>query len=1097
MKPKSTLRSFLALAGTSLLAFSYTHAGQIWDGGGTDDNWNTPANWDSDALPDFATAITFAGDTRNAPVNNLTADTTIGGINFSNDGTVGFANAFALSGARITLGGNITTTASSPAITDTSSLNMILNGNRTITTGADHHLSISGVISQTGGNQQLIKEGAGVLTLSGLNTYLGGTTLNNGTIRVGATVGTSSTNGILGGVFNSGITMANSATAVFDVNGFTAYIKDLKGGGALGGNVTLGSGTLYIVNPSGSNSYDGVISGTGNLQVDGSSGWNTAGAHTYSGVTTIGPGNTSIATSILANGGVASGIGQSSNDESNLIFRGGTLRYTGAAVASTDRRFTLAGNGALGVGAAGFITWTSANPVTYSGTGTRTLFFNGNGAGTGTFAGSIGNNGSDAVTVTKSGTSTWALTGTSSYSGGTNIQTGALAVGRNNGGVGGDSISPDGTSTSLGGGAIIVTAGAALHINTAGLNIANNITLNGLSYGVNSGGPTATNSGPWNGAIMGASKTGVVSNTFSGTITLNATSNVSTNWNDKTMIITGKVTGVGGLVIDNSAPSSRRGSLIRLDNTTNDYEGDTAVNAGNGLGVQPTLILGASNVIPDGAGKGNLNVLGNFNLNGFSETVNGLSGSGVINSGVAGACTLTIGNNNATGLTYSGSIQNGSGTVALTKIGSGNQTLSGSNTFTGNTTVSAGTLTFSGSGALSSSAAIVSVASGAQVIASGSVDNVLGFGATRTWDIAGTFNSTSGFAQTMPATVNLNNGTLSGVANGTFGTYLGNTGYDVTITANGTTNTINAANFGLGTNVDIILNTPLVADALSVSSPLGLAAQAGTVTKSGLGTATLSGVNNYTGTTAINGGTLVITGATQATSAITFGGGKLGLDIASSVTAASASVNFTGQQVLVTGAPTLASYTLLTANSITGTPTLASPAPSGYALQVFGGNELRLVQTGTTYASWIAGFPGVGLLNGPTDDPDRDGIDNAAEMVLGGNPATGMDAALLPTIELVTNPVSIPAIPAGNYFLFTYRRTAVSEAALVAASCETDTDLVAPWATAVDGVSGVVIHEDMNFSFTPAAPANTDRVRVYVPRGVNTKLFGRLKTVVP
>ena len=44
---------------------------------------------------------------------------------------------------------------------------------------------------------------------------------------------------------------------------------------------------------------------------------------------------------------------------------------------------------------------------------------------------------------------------------------------------------------------------------------------------------------------------------------------------------------------------------------------------------------------------------------------------------------------------------------------------------------------------------------------------------------------------------------------------------------------------------------------------------------------------------------------------------------------------------------------------------------------------------------------------------------------------------------------------------------------------------------------GVVIQVDDNYaSFTPPA-ANTDRVRVYVPRGANTKLFGRLKVVVP
>jgi len=103
MKTKSKLRLFLLLACSSLLAVFSASAGQTWDGGSLDNsNWNTADNWDSDTLPTFSSAITFAGTNRAANTNDLPADTTIGGINFANM-TAG--QAFSISGARITLGG--------------------------------------------------------------------------------------------------------------------------------------------------------------------------------------------------------------------------------------------------------------------------------------------------------------------------------------------------------------------------------------------------------------------------------------------------------------------------------------------------------------------------------------------------------------------------------------------------------------------------------------------------------------------------------------------------------------------------------------------------------------------------------------------------------------------------------------------------------------------------------------------------------------------------------------------------------------------------------------------------------------------------------
>ena len=59
-------------------------------------------------------------------------------------------------------------------------------------------------------------------------------------------------------------------------------------------------------------------------------------------------------------------------------------------------------------------------------------------------------------------------------------------------------------------------------------------------------------------------------------------------------------------------------------------------------------------------------------------------------TGFTGATSLTIGGNDATGLTFNGVIQNTTGSLALSKTGSGMQTLSGANTYTGPTLIDAG-----------------------------------------------------------------------------------------------------------------------------------------------------------------------------------------------------------------------------------------------------------------------------------------------------------------------------------------------------------------------------------------------------------------------
>jgi autotransporter-associated beta strand protein len=82
-------------------------------------------------------------------------------------------------------------------------------------------------------------------------------------------------------------------------------------------------------------------------------------------------------------------------------------------------------------------------------------------------------------------------------------------------------------------------------------------------------------------------------------------------------------------------------------------------------------------------------VASTHDLHGMSQTVGGITGTGIINNSVAASpATLTV---NGTS-TFSGSIQNGAGVVALVKSTGGTLTLNNGSTYTGGTTITGGTL---------------------------------------------------------------------------------------------------------------------------------------------------------------------------------------------------------------------------------------------------------------------------------------------------------------------------------------------------------------------------------------------------------------------
>ncbi|MCX5676421.1 MAG: autotransporter-associated beta strand repeat-containing protein, partial [Planctomycetota bacterium] len=334
------------------------------------------------------------------------------------------------------------------------------------------------------------------------------------------------------------------------------------------------------------------------------------------------------------------------------------------------------------------------------------------------------------VNLTKAGAGVLTLSGLSGYSGVTTVNGGVLSVSDL---ADGAIFTPTLTTTSnnsanvtasstagLAVGMVVMCTGIAQNKTIASITDATHFVLNSgtgnaiFSGNVSAIGP-ATNLGGWgsndpanlvlNGGTLqytgpavstarnftvGTAAGSAIDASGSGALTLTGSPTLSGTDTARTFTLTGTNTDdntFAGALGDNGTGAT---SLVKSGPGTwvltgaNAYTGTTAVTAG-------TLKLGAADVIPNGSGKGNVLVTGNLDLNTFSETINGLSGAGTVDTVAGGTPTLTLGDNDATA-TFSGAIKNTAGTLALTKIGSGTQTLGGANTYDGLTTVSAGTL---------------------------------------------------------------------------------------------------------------------------------------------------------------------------------------------------------------------------------------------------------------------------------------------------------------------------------------------------------------------------------------------------------------------
>ncbi|MEI6656682.1 MAG: autotransporter-associated beta strand repeat-containing protein, partial [Verrucomicrobiota bacterium] len=364
-------------------------------------------------------------------------------------------------------------------------------GTLTSTSGFTLNNNASASISvNLAGNVGLTKNGSGSATISGSNIYTGPTTLNAGTL----------TTGVAGSIpNNSAVLMGTDSSARLDLNGCSTQIGSLSGGCATGGGIALGAADLTVGGgASDSATYYGVISGTGGVVKTGAGTQTLSAYNNYTGVTRIDGGVLNAAWR-LTHGGTASSLGAASNAAANLVFGGGTLQYTGAGTAVTDRLFTLGdANGdtatldASGTTELASLTFSNTNAIAFGDDNAHTLTLTGAHAGNNMFATAIGDN-TGLTSVVKNGPGTWVLTGANTYGGTTTVSAGKLLVSNATGsGTGTGTVNVVASGTLGGTGAIsgalnvsgVLAPGSSIGVLTsATLTLANNSTY---QYQVNS-----------------------------------------------------------------------------------------------------------------------------------------------------------------------------------------------------------------------------------------------------------------------------------------------------------------------------------------------------------------------------------------------------------------------------------------------------------------------------------------------------------------------------------------------------------------------------------------------------------------------------------
>jgi len=805
MKPTLQLRAFAALAAVMLINLSTSvHAGNTWDGGGSDNNWNTAANWNPDGTPAYGTA-NFDGSTRTNPVLNVNYNMNI--LTWTNTTsspwTLGSSG-----GSVLSLFDN---SGAQAKVENNSSALVTINAPITFAANNGSPPNPFGEINAV--NSDLLF-GTGTLTVNGSSCngikLFGGShvvTFNNTVSATGKWFGI--TTGGTGNTINIGGSFTSSDFYVMN-----AGTLNLNSGGSLSAAVRLGGDFGNTGN------QNQTKSGTFNLTV-------AAGGQTFSGVINSVSGNTSGALVVNSQNTSATNTlsGHIALDSALKITQsaGGTLNITQA--------HTDGGANATGTDIKG-------NTLTLTPASTGTIIHGG------TIYNSTGTGG---VTLTGAGTNIYSAA--HAYTGDTLINAGTLQIisgGSANGSIiriGDTAANSPAATLSAGSGAsftstLVVRPSAS---GTQGTRMISGIDASG----------TATISG---GVFMDADVT--VSNINGGTLAFTGTQFDLKN-QTVTVNIAGAVTMSSSTVIQNSTGS---GKLIKSGTGTltlsgaSTYTGGTTLNTGGTLNINNAtaigtgaLTIGGSTTTFDNTSGAAITLANNnaLTISGGSPTFTG-AGDGTHDLNF-GSGTVTVSGNNRTltisagTLTLGGGVTDSGGVRKLTKAGAGTLVLNGAaGTWTGGAEIGAGTLaigadTALGTGNLSLNGGTLQSSGGARSLANNATldasSSITGASAIA---INGTFTEAGG-----SRSLTVNNSALTTIAGNAY------------LSDNNTSN-------GRGLTVTGTGN-------LTISGPLANNnagnTQAAALTKSGSGTLTLGNANTYSGNTTISSGTLALGGS--------------------------------------------------------------------------------------------------------------------------------------------------------------------------------------------------------------------------------------------